>query len=206
MDLELKTFNIRDKQVELFAPKLEQVKERFSKGDSDFPYWSQVWPSAIAMADFIICNPHYVQHKNVLELGAGLGLPSMVAAPHAKNITCSDYLPESINAIRLSAQHNRLQNLTTAILNWHSLPTNLEADILLLSDINYDPDIFSNLQQIIHQFLDKGSCIILTTPQRLVAKSFLTDLLPFVTLQQTIPVIENQKEIIITLMVLEKIK
>src|SRR5688572_33367426 len=56
-----------------------------------FPYTtlfrSQVWPSAIALSEFIVSNQQLVHNKNILELGAGLGLPSLVASKRSEEHT-----------------------------------------------------------------------------------------------------------------------
>lgn len=37
-----------------------------------------VWPVSIFLAHFIASNPHLYQHKTLVELGAGCGLPGTV--------------------------------------------------------------------------------------------------------------------------------
>ena len=53
-----------------------------------------------------------------------------------------------------------------------------------MSDVNYDPEDFENLLQLILLFLAKGQTILLSTPQRLVGKAFITALLPFCKLNE----------------------
>ncbi|MBC7652268.1 MAG: methyltransferase, partial [Deinococcales bacterium] len=76
-------------------------------------------------------------------------------------------------------------------------------DVLLLSDINYMPAAFALLFNMITHFLAKQTTIILSTPQRLLAKPFIEKLLPFCKLQQTIEVMENSKSVSIAIMVLK---
>jgi hypothetical protein len=49
--------------------------------------------------------------------------------------------------------------------------------------VNYSPASFPVLFDTICSFLEAGATIILSTPQRLMAKEFITRLLPF-TIQQ----------------------
>lgn len=64
-------------------------------------------------------------------------------------------------------------------MDWNHLPDDLSVDVLLLSDINYEPEGFETLFKVIISFLEKGIIIILSTPQRLMAKPFIDRLLPY---------------------------
>jgi predicted nicotinamide N-methyase len=143
------------------------------------PYWAQVWPSAYALCEFIATQPHWLQNKTVLELAAGLGLPSLLAAQLATQVTCSDYVPEAVELMQQSIQENKLENINALLIDWNHLPDDLSVDVLLLSDINYEPQVFETLYNVIISFLEKGTTILLSTPQRLMAKPFIDRLLPY---------------------------
>ncbi len=200
--LELKTFHVLEQPVEIFVPAPAAVREKYLQGTIPFPYWSQVWPASLALSEFLLRHTAYIQQKHVLELAAGLGLPSIVASRFATSVLCSDYLPEAVKIVRRSAQHNGLKNFTAQRLNWHHLPQNLRTNVLLLSDINYDPSVFKVLQQVIELFLQNGTTIILSTPQRLMAKNFIAPLLLWRRQQAEIAVCHNEKEVVITVLVL----
>lgn len=202
--LRLQEIQLYQKNIELFVPEPVAVREEYRKGNLSFPYWTQVWPAAIALSEFLLRHRSYVQNKKLLELAGGLGLPSLAAAPYAAEVLCSDYLPEAVEVIRRSAAHNRLANFHTAVLNWHSLPETVETDVLLLSDANYEPDAFDVLQKLINCFLKNGTTVILSTPQRLMAKDFIRPLLVFVRQNEEITVRQQEKDISITVMVLKK--
>jgi predicted nicotinamide N-methyase len=51
-----------------------------------------VWDAAIVLAEFLAANPHFIQGKRVLEVGAGLALPSVTAGAFgAQKVVASDY-------------------------------------------------------------------------------------------------------------------
>jgi predicted nicotinamide N-methyase len=148
------------------------------------PYWAQVWPSAHALCEFIAIQPHWLQNKKVLELAAGLGLPSLLAAQLATHVTCSDYSSEAVALMQQSIQKNKLENSKAILIDWNHLPDDISIDVLLLSDINYEPKAFETLFNVIISFLEKGTTILLSTPQRLMAKPFIDRLLPFSKLRE----------------------
>ncbi|MBA3337406.1 MAG: hypothetical protein H0T49_07560, partial [Chloroflexia bacterium] len=47
--------------------------------EQNLPYWSEIWPSGIALADAILATPEVVRDREVLELGAGLGISAIAA-------------------------------------------------------------------------------------------------------------------------------
>ena len=85
-------------------------------------------------------HPDIINGKKVLELAAGLGLPSIVAAHYAEHVCCSDYIEDAVDAARQNVLHNRLHNVDCRVYNWNDLPDDLSADILLMSDVNYEPE------------------------------------------------------------------
>ncbi|MBN9296487.1 MAG: methyltransferase domain-containing protein [Filimonas sp.] len=185
----LREFNYNGQSLLLYVPEEKYVqqayyKEKQENPKADFPYWAKLWPSALALADFIAHNTDYVKNKRVVELAAGLGLPSFVAAPYALSVYASDYLEEAVDVMEMSRIKNDYSNVQCSLLNWHHLPENLSADILLMSDVNYDPVEFEQLLKVFERFLSKGTTIILATPQRLMAKPFVERLLKYVVEQE----------------------
>lgn len=201
--LELKQYTLQGHTLELFVPQLVAVSEAYRGGNIAFPYWSQVWPAARALTEFLLQQLHYVSGKKVVEIAGGLGMPSVAAAPYAASVLCTDYDPEAVAAVQASARHNGLTNLTAERLDWRSIPRDLEADVVLLSDINYDPASFDVQGEMIERFLRLGTTILLSTPQRLMAKDFIAQLLPWCILQQEMPVMHGDKEVFTTVMVLK---
>lgn len=50
----------------------------------------QVWRGALLLADYLFHIRHELQDKQILELGAGVGLTSIAAAIYAKKVICTD--------------------------------------------------------------------------------------------------------------------
>ena len=177
-ELILQTFTIGSLNLDLYVPDPESTKawyamEKSLDPETPFPFWAKVWPSAIVMAEYLQENPEIVKGKKVLELAAGLGLPALVAAQYAEKVCCSDYLEKAVDVARQSVLHNRLPNIDCHVYNWNHLPDDLSADILLMCDVNYEPDEFDQLTTIFERFLLRGTTIILSTPGRIMAKEFV---------------------------------
>ncbi len=172
------TFSFSGKVVKACIPDREFIQKRYlaekaAGGDPGFPYWAQPWPAALALCELIGANPSLVNDKTVLELAAGSGLPSLLSAATARSVFTTDYLPEAVALLEKSVQYNGLANTKTGMLNWHQLPAGLAAEVLLLSDVNYAPENFDSLHALLGRFVNNGTLILLSTPQRLAGKAFL---------------------------------
>lgn len=200
----MQTISVHNNPVELYVPDEGAVRKAYEAGEIAAPFWSRIWPAAIALSEFLICHPHYIKNKSVLEVGAGLGLPSLVAARYATAVLCTDSSADAVAIIAQSAAHGGLQNLATAVVDWQHPPSGLAADVLLLSDLNYEPDSFAGLQKFIAGFLQKNATIIISTPQRLLAKPFVAALLPDCIYQEERSIYFNETTASISILVLKK--
>lgn len=53
-----------------------------------------VWPGALSLCNYLATHPHMVSKRCVLELGAGTGLPGLLAAKlGAQEVLLTDYEP-----------------------------------------------------------------------------------------------------------------
>lgn len=154
------------------------------------------------MAEFLLKHPEYVREKEILELAAGLALPSLAVADKARKICCSDYLPEAVETMRMSVEHNGLKNVECRLLDWNKLPEDLKPDVLLLSDINYDPSGFDILYGVIKKFLEKKAAVLLSTPQRMMGAPFINRILPWCIHSEEVVVQHKGMKVPINLMVL----
>ena len=185
-------FSIINNGVSLFLPDPELVKATYENlllndKSTPFPFWAKIWPSAIEMTAFLQKEPHWIEGKHVLELGAGIGLPSFTMAAIASEMMISDHATEAVKLIEKNIQLLDLQHVKARCLDWNDFPDGIKVDTVLLSDINYAPDQFAPLLLVINKFLAQGTTIILATPQRITATAFVESIQPFIkkTILQT---------------------
>ena len=79
----------------------------------------------------------------------------------------------------------------------------IETDVLLLSDINYQPSDLKAVFQLIHRFLKNKIAVVLSTPERLMAKEFVSSLSPFITSQERQVITHAGQEVAIRVLVLQ---
>jgi predicted nicotinamide N-methyase len=169
----------------LYVPDQALVKKTYEQlllknNATPFPFWAKIWPAANAMTAFLKLEPHWIKGKRVLEIGAGIGVPSFMIADQALEIIISDHAPEAIELIEKNIQYLGLQNTKAMCLDWNDFPENINGETILLSDINYAPAEFESLVKLIKKFLTQGANIIIATPQRIMATPFAEAIQPFV--------------------------
>jgi predicted nicotinamide N-methyase len=193
----------------IYIPDYEQVKEVYTSlldldPNTPFPFWAKLWPSTLALLDVLEAHPHLIQNKHVLEIGAGIGLPSLMMADHAKSIQVSDYNLEAVALLQKNIEHLQLQNVEAIRLDWNAIPEYMNPEVILLSDVNYDPTQFDVLISLIEKFIHQGSTIILSTPQRIMASPFVQKLESFIIERYETLVDENGIPKEISILVLSK--
>lgn len=193
----------------IYIPDYEQVKEVYASlikidPNTPFPFWAKLWPSSIALVNVLENNPNWIRDKHVLELGAGIGLPSLMLAGLVKFIQVSDYADEAVELLQKNIAHLNLMNVQALQLDWNHLPISLQPDVLILSDVNYDPSQFDTLIQIITSKILDGCTILLATPQRIMASPFVQALETYIQTTYVEVVNENASAIEISILVLSK--
>jgi methyltransferase-like protein 23 len=196
----LHPFQLSDTSIQLWIPDAgwvqQQYQQQLQAGKAvDFPYWAQVWPAAKALAAYIAINSALVQNKQVVEMAAGLGLPGLTAARFASRVIISDYIEAPLHLVKKSATENKFTNVHCSILNWNNADADPNTEVLLLSDINYDPTCFDKLLSMLHQFLQAGTTILLSTPHRIAGKTFIEMLKPWVVNQQLFAIPHQQQSV-----------
>ncbi|XP_041859916.1 methyltransferase-like protein 23 [Melanotaenia boesemani] len=117
----------------------------------DPQYGMYVWPCAVVLAQYAWIHREELRGKTVLELGAGVSLPGVVAARCGADVILSDSSdkPLCLQNCRRSCEANGLQDVTVLGLSWGDVSPDLlllpRLDIVLGSDVFYDPEDFEDV-------------------------------------------------------------
>ena len=102
------------------------------------PYWSILWRSGVALAREV--SRARLDGLRVVELGCGLGVPSLAAARAGARVLATDSDAEALDLVRRNAQQNNLELETTPV-EW-TAPDELLArgpfDLVLAADVLYE--------------------------------------------------------------------
>src|SRR6185312_16418389 len=87
----IQSYTFGDRPIQLTVPDFAGIQERYTSLNKEnnatvFPFWSKVWPAAEGLCKYLARHPNYIKDKSVLELAAGLGLPSVFASLYARQV------------------------------------------------------------------------------------------------------------------------
>ena len=141
--------------------------------DDDVPFWAVLWPAALGMAEYFWENTAFAG-KRILELGAGLGLVGIVAAAKGAEVVQTDFIPEALQLAEQNAKINHITKIERVLADWRKFPLDERFDLIIGSDILYEPTLHPFLKEIFLNNLKPGGTVVLADPGRDDAKSFIS--------------------------------
>ncbi len=141
------------------------------------PYGVALWPAAIALAQELASRgPEAFAGKTALELGAGTGLPGIIAASLGARVVQTDNQELSLSICRRNAEKNQLHNIEHRLVDWTEWEDTTRYDYILGSDILYGDTLHSDLRDIFAACVAPGGRVLLSDPFRSVSMHLLEDL------------------------------
>jgi predicted nicotinamide N-methyase len=134
------------------------------------PYWSVLWRSGLALAREVAEGE--LAGRRVVELGCGLGLPSLAAARAGADVLATDAEPEALDLLVRSARENGL-SLATQLVEWDAadqLVARGPFDVVLAADVLYERASVAPLLSLLPRL---GPEVWLADPGRPAAQVFL---------------------------------
>ncbi|CAN9505081.1 unnamed protein product [Ophioblennius macclurei] len=121
-----------------------------------------VWPCAVVLAQYVWSHKGELKNRTVLELGAGVSLPGVVAARCGAKVTLTDGSdwPLCLRNCRRSCEANGLLGVEVMGLTWGEVSPGLlllpEVDVILGSDVFYEPEDFEDVLLTVSFLLRKN--------------------------------------------------
>ncbi len=147
--------------------------------EQQLPYWAELWPSGIALADEVATQPELVAGQRVLELGCGLGLTATAVLAAGGELTVTDYAPEALRLCQRNTSSNVSQEPEALAINWRWPPPALfdcaggGFPVLLAADVLYEARDVAPLLGMVGRLVAPGGLLWLAEPGRPPAARFL---------------------------------
>jgi predicted nicotinamide N-methyase len=128
------------------------------------PYGIVLWPSAIALGHELARRA--LQGKRILELGAGTGLPGILAASLGASVVQTDRQNLVLHVCKLNAEKNGVTSIEHRVGDWTAWTDSARYDLIIGSDILYAEPLHPHLIRIFDSNLAPGGSVLIADPFR----------------------------------------
>lgn len=148
--------------------------DRFIDGEdpmSNFPLWARIWNASLVLAEHLAKMPVETA-GSILEIGAGIGVASIVAASRGHRVTVTEYNQDALAFARANADINGCQAMQVQLLDWNAPVFEEPFDTITGSEVVYHERDFDPLLKLFVRFLKPGGRIFLAMEPRRSAMMF----------------------------------
>jgi 2-polyprenyl-3-methyl-5-hydroxy-6-metoxy-1,4-benzoquinol methylase len=158
---------------ELLKPRSpdELINDADFNRDERLPYWADVWPSALALAERVAAERG--QGRRCLELGCGVGYVCAAAAQAGFDVVATDYYADALEFTVVNALRNGLAGPTTRLVDWREFPYDLgRFDLVVAADVLYERAYPALIAAALNQTLAPAGLGLVADPGRRGAEPF----------------------------------
>lgn len=151
--------------------RIEAVRDQAALLDASdrlgaFPFGLLLWESAPALAAILAERSPDLTGQRVLEIGAGAGLPGLVAAHLGAKVVAIDHSGLAVALARRNADGNGVTGIRHVEADWAAFDPPHPSDLILGSDVLYDRDAHDLVLDLITRSIAPGGRILLADPSR----------------------------------------
>lgn len=140
-----------------------------ARARGEIPYWPVAWPAGLGLARHLAALD--LTDRTVIELGGGVGISGLGAAIAGADVLVTDNQPPALRLAKMNARRNRVP-LRAAAADWRAWPIEARFDLVIGSDVTYEPAAFDALLLVLERALRPGGSVLLTDPGRLMTTVF----------------------------------
>jgi predicted nicotinamide N-methyase len=140
--------------------------------DERLPYWADVWPSSIILAEKLLELKG--SGRTALELGCGVGLSTLAATSAGFDVLSTDYYEDALDVTRANVFRNLGTLARTRLVDWRHFPEDLGTfDLVFASDVLYEKEYAELLPILLRRLLVPGGIALIADPGRVAAPVFV---------------------------------
>lgn len=140
-----------------------------------FPLWAKIWPASWVLASHLAEMP-VASTQRIIEIGAGIGLVSIVAASFGHNIVLTESNSDALQFARANAVINGCPQLPILELDWNRPQLKGTVDYFVASEVTYKKEHLKPLLSLFKSCLNPGGEVILSGEMRRGSKDIYQQL------------------------------
>lgn len=143
--------------------------------DERLPYWTELWPSSIALCRWLEQRRAEIAGQPCLDLGCGLGLTALVGQWLGARVLAMDYEEEALRFASLNARHNGiLPPPLWTVMDWRQPAVRPRSIVRLWGgDIMYEKRFVAPVMHFLSHVLAEDGAAWVAEPGRGVYEAFL---------------------------------
>jgi len=148
------------------------IREEDFVKDERLPYWADVWPSSIILAEKLLELDG--SGRTALELGCGVGLSTLAATSAGFDVLSTDYYEDALDVTRANVFRNLGTLARTRLVDWRHFPEDLGTfDLVFASDVLYEKEYAELLPILLRRLLVPGGIALIADPGRVASPIFV---------------------------------
>jgi len=148
------------------------IREEDFVKDERLPYWADVWPSSIILAEKLLELSG--SGRTALELGCGVGLSTLAATSAGFDVLSTDYYEDALDVTRANVFRNLGTVARTRLVDWRHFPEDRGTfDLVFASDVLYEKEYAELLPILLRRLLVPGGIALIADPGRVAAPIFV---------------------------------
>ncbi len=154
--------------------------------DERLPYWTELWPSSVVLAEWLCENKHIIEKKKCLDVGCGLGLTALVGSMLNAHVLAFDYEKEALHFAKKNTQvnahiydyHEQAKKPQWMAMDWRTPAIKQHSiDFLWGGDVMYERAFAHPLMNFIDYALSAHGRAWIAEPCRTVYEHFSAELI-----------------------------
>jgi predicted nicotinamide N-methyase len=140
-----------------------------------FPLWAKIWPASWVLAGHLAEMP-VAPSKKIIEIGAGIGLVSIVAASCGHDVTLTESNPDALQFARANALVNGCPQLPILDMDWNRPQLKDIFDCIVASEVTYTKEDMKPLIGLFKRYLRPDGEVLIAGEMRRVSKDLYQQL------------------------------
>ena len=146
--------------------------------DERLPYWTELWPSSLVLAEWLYEQRERVCGKPCLDLGCGIGLTALVGQWLGARVIGMDYEPDALHFARLNADRNGVSQPLWTVMDWRKPAVRRKSlSFVWGGDIMYEQRFAAPVLDFLEYALAEDGVAWVAEPSRTVYDTFRTMLI-----------------------------
>ena len=153
---------------------LWEAMSDFADADERLPYWAELWPSSLALAEWLHAHAPLLRGKRCLDIGCGIGYTALVGSGLGARVAAMDYEAQALHFARQNALLNGVAQPDWLLMDWRKPALRKHSiQVAWAGDVMYERRFAEPLADFLDHVLAVDGLAWIAEPSRAVYAFFV---------------------------------